>query len=57
MPKKIYKGTIESTMVGSLYTRAKDRTLFPEILKGPHAEFLLKKYMTYLISSNTVNHI
>ena len=43
MPKKIYKGTIESTMVGPLYARAKYGVLYPEILKDPRAEVMLKK--------------
>ncbi|MFX1394635.1 MAG: class I SAM-dependent methyltransferase [Promethearchaeota archaeon] len=43
MPKKIYKGTIESTMVGPLYARAKYGALYPEILKDPQAEVILKK--------------
>lgn len=43
MPKKIYKGTIESTMVGPLYARAKYGALYPEILKDAQAETRLKK--------------
>jgi O-methyltransferase involved in polyketide biosynthesis len=43
MPKKVYKGTIESTMVGPLYARAKYSALYPEILKDPQAEILLKQ--------------
>ena len=43
MAKKRYKGTIESTMVGPLYARAKYGVLYPEILKDPQAEGMLKK--------------
>jgi O-methyltransferase involved in polyketide biosynthesis len=43
MTKQIYKGTIESTMVGPLYARAKYGALYPEILKDPQAEAMLKK--------------
>ena len=43
MAKKIYESTIESTMVGPLYARAKYGILYPEILKDPLAEPLLKQ--------------
>ena len=43
IPKKIYKGTIESTMVGPLYARAKYGAQYPKILKDPQAEVMLKK--------------
>ncbi|MFW9968949.1 MAG: class I SAM-dependent methyltransferase [Candidatus Odinarchaeota archaeon] len=43
MAKKFYKSTIESTMVGPLYARAKYSALYPETLKDPLAETLLKQ--------------
>ncbi len=43
MGKKIYKSTIESTMVGPLWARAKYGALYPEILKDPQAEILIKQ--------------
>ncbi len=43
MAKKANKGTIESTMLGPLYARAKYGAIYPEILKDPQAEIFLKQ--------------
>lgn len=43
MTKKAYKGTIESTMVGPLWARAKYGMLYPDILTDPQAEIILKR--------------
>ncbi|MFX1497285.1 MAG: class I SAM-dependent methyltransferase [Promethearchaeota archaeon] len=43
MGKRVYKGTIESTMVGPLWARAKYGALYPNILNDPHAEIILKR--------------
>ncbi|MFX1236741.1 MAG: class I SAM-dependent methyltransferase [Promethearchaeota archaeon] len=43
MVKKVYEGTIESTMVGPLYARAKYSALYPEITRDPLAEDIYKK--------------
>ena len=43
MAKKIIQSTIESTMIGPLYARAKYGSLYPEILKDPIAETLLEQ--------------
>jgi O-methyltransferase involved in polyketide biosynthesis len=43
MAKKVYKSTIESIMLGPLWARATYGALYPEILKDPQAEVLLKQ--------------
>jgi O-methyltransferase involved in polyketide biosynthesis len=43
MVKKVHKSTIESTMIGPLWARAKFGALYPEILKDSRAEILLKQ--------------
>ncbi len=43
MAKKVYKSTIESTMLGPLYARAKYGAIYSDILKDPQAEILLKQ--------------
>ncbi|MFX1339824.1 MAG: class I SAM-dependent methyltransferase [Promethearchaeota archaeon] len=43
MTKKKFSATIESTMVGPLWARAKYSAIYPEILKDPLAEMILQK--------------
>lgn len=43
MPKSRIEASIESTMVGPLWTRATYSKLYPEILEDPQAELILNE--------------
>ena len=48
MSKEEQESTLESTMVGPLWARAKYSVLYPEILEDPQAEIILNKvYQIY----------